>query len=556
MITTPSTYILRPFQNRQVESVFREWETFDSTMFVSPTGTGKSTTFTEIVRRAYPKRSMILVHREELLFQAWERVEKHGGVDCDLEMAALHSNEHSMFGKKTCVVATVQSLLSGNRLQKFRPETFGYLILDECHHYTAKSYRKIIEYFRQNKELKVVGCTATPDRADESALGQIFDSVADDYEILDAVRDGWLVMPLQQMITVSGLDFSHCKTTAGDLNGADLAAIMEAEEVLQGVAAPSIEIIGNKRTLAFTSSVKHAEMLCEIFNRHRPYMAAWVCGKTPKEDRRDILTRFKGGEIQVLCNCGVLTEGFDCPEVEVIIQARPTKSRCLYAQIIGRSLRPLPGLVDPFETPEERRAAIAASAKPNALILDFVGVSGKHKLCHTGELLSGRFTDEEIEMAEKAAKKAGKPVDMTDEMAKAHELMEERKRNEAARKAKLVAKASYTVASVSAFDVWQVEPERERGWSAGKSFSEKQRPLLLKLGVNPDEISYHKGKQLIDEQFRRWAQKLCTFKQAKLLRRYGYETKDLSMTAASSLIDALAKNNWQKPAQPDSNNPF
>ena len=108
-----------------------------------------------------------------------------------------------------------------------------------------------------------------------------------------------------------------------------------------------------RRALVFTASVKAAEMTAEIFNRHRAGMASWVCGKTDREEQRRVLADFAAGKLQVVCNCGVLTEGFDDPGVEVIIMGRPTKSRSLYSQMVGRSTRPLPGVVDGPETAEE-----------------------------------------------------------------------------------------------------------------------------------------------------------------------------------------------------------
>jgi len=546
---------LRPYQTQAVESVFEEWKEKRSTLIVEPTGCGKTTIFTEVIRRAQPRRAIVLTHREELLTQAARRIESQANVTCDIEMGNLRAST-SLFSRSECIVATVQSLYSGGegeeRMLKFRPQDFGLLICDEAHHYTSPSFRKVIDYFRQNPELKVLGVTATPDRTDEQALGQIFESVAHDYEILDAIHDGWLVPVQQQMVEVQSLDFSKVRTTAGDLNGADLAALMEAEETLQGVASSSIEIIGGRRTLAFTSSVKHAEMLCDIFNRHRPDMAAWVCGATHKQLRRETLEKFSSGQTQVLVNCGVLTEGFDCPQVEVIIQARPTKSRCLYAQIIGRSLRPLPGIVDGLETPEERTTAIKQSQKPSALIVDFVGNAGRHKLMTTADILGGNVSDEAIENAVKRATKEGKSVNMVDMLEAEEERLrrfEELRRKEAARKAHLVGKATFSTRTVDAFDAYQMEPTRSRGWDDGKRLSEKQNGVLLKAGINPEGLPYAQAKQLLNEQFRRWNQKLCTYKQAKLLQKHGYQTKDLPMTEASRLIDALAKNGWRKPQE-------
>lgn len=547
---------LRHYQKDAVENVFEQWKEKSSTLIVAATGTGKTTTFTEIIRRNLPKRALILVHREELMKQARERLLDQAEIDCDIEMADLRAST-SEFNRAPCVVATVQTLYSGNnglgRMARFDPNDFGLLICDEAHHYVSPAYRKVIDYFRQNKDLKVLGVTATPDRTDEEALGQIFETVAHAYEILDAINDGWLVPVDQQMVHVQGLDFSGMRTTAGDLNGADLAAIMEKEEILQGVASSSIKIIGDKRTIAFTSSVKHAEMLSDIFNRHRFGMSDWICGKTNKKERAEKLEMFKEGKTQVMVNCGVLTEGFDCPEVEVIIQARPTKSRCLYAQIIGRSLRPLPGIIDHLEMKEARRLAIKRSVKPSALIIDFVGNAGRHKLMSSADILGGNVSDEAIERAIDFAKKTGKPLRMNDALGECETMikaeLDEKRQKEIARKHKLVAEARYLTTKINPFDAFQLDFVKERGWDSGKTYSEKQRMFLLKIGINPDEMGYANGVRLIAEQCRRYREKLCTSKQAALLQKHGYETRELKMADASKLIDALAKNGWRRPVE-------
>jgi superfamily II DNA or RNA helicase len=463
--------------------------------------------------------------------------------------------EGSLFGQARVVVSTIQTQCSGGdgggRMSKFDPQRFGVLIIDEAHHATSPSYRRVIDYYRTNPALKVLGVTATPDRADEEALGQVFQSVAFDYEVLDAIHDGWLVPIEQQMVHVEGLDYSSIRTTAGDLNGGDLAAVMEAEKNLQQMASASLTIIGQRRALVFTASVKAAEMTAEIFNRHRSGMAGWVCGKTDREDRRRVLADFAAGKLQVVCNCGVLTEGFDDPGVEVIIMGRPTKSRSLYSQMVGRSTRPLPGVVDGPDTAEARRAAIAASAKPSCLVVDFVGNAGKHKLVTSADILGGKVSEEAVELAVTRARKAGGPVNMTEALDKAEEELREQKRlAEAARRARLVATARFTTQSVDPFDVLHLNPVKARGWDAGRHLTEKQRSLLAKQGINPDGISFSQGRQLISEIFRRWDGKLCSFKQAKVLRKYGYNT-EVSFAEASATIDALAKNGWQKPVAPE-----
>jgi superfamily II DNA or RNA helicase len=541
---------LRPYQSDASDAIFKEWQDNDSTLVVMPTGGGKTILFADVIRRVFPRRALVIAHREELIFQARDKIQRVTGLRADVEMGEYRA-DGGLFGAARVVVSTIQTQCSGGdgggRMAKFDPQRFGVLIIDEAHHATSPSYRRVIDYYRTNQALKILGVTATPDRADEEALGQVFQSVAFDYEVLDAIHDGWLVPIEQQMVHVEGLDYSSIRTTAGDLNGGDLAFVMEAEKNLQQMASASLTIIGPRRALVFTASVKAAEMTAEIFNRHRAGMASWVCGKTDREERRRVLADFAAGKVQVVCNCGVLTEGFDDPGVEVIIMGRPTKSRSLYSQMVGRSTRPLPGVADGPETADERRAAIAASAKPSCLVVDFVGNAGKHKLVTSADILGGKVSEEAVELAVTLARKAGGPVNMTEALDEAEaELHEQKRLAEAARRARLVATARFTTQAVDPFDVLHLDPVKPRGWDNSHQLTEKQRSLLAKQGINPDRISFSQGKQLIAEIFRRWDGKLCSFKQAKVLRKYGYNT-DVSFIEASATIDALAKNGWRKP---------
>lgn len=547
--------ILRNYQRNASDAVFREWRESGSTLVVMPTGTGKTVLFADVLRRSFPRRGLVLAHRQELIFQACDKISRAARLKCEVEMGEYRAHtDGGLFGRAQVVVSTIQTQTAGGdgggRMTKFDPTHFGVLVIDEAHHACSSSYRRVLNYFRAgNPNIKILGVTATPDRADEEALGQVFETVAFDYEILDAIHDGWLVPIEQQMVSVDGLDYSGIRTTAGDLNGADLAAVMESERNLQGIAGPSIEIIGSRRALVFTSSVKCAETICEIFNRHRSGMAAWVCGKTPKDDRRRILSEFSSGKVQVVCNCGVLTEGFDDPGVEVVIMGRPTKSRSLYSQMVGRSTRPLPGVVDGPETPEERREAIAGSAKPSALIVDFVGNSGRHKLVTSADILGGNVSDEAVERAISKARKSGRPVRMAEVLDEEEErIKEERRLAEEARKARLVARAKYSTQSIDPFDVFQIEPVKPRGWDAGKQLTEKQRAMLARAGIDPDSLPYSQAKQMIGELINRYEKKLCTLSQAKVLRRFGYQT-DVSFEKASELITAIKNNGWKRPQE-------
>ena len=534
---------MRGYQRDALLAVKVAWQDVVSALVVMPTGTGKTILFASLIRSCFPARALVLAHREELVFQAADKVNAVTGFDCQVEMANYRADLGvGLFGGPQVVISTIQTQCSGadgsGRMTRFDPAMFGVLIVDEGHHATSATYRRVIDYYRQNPALKVLGVTATPDRTDEESLGQVYDIVAYDYEILDAIEDGWLAPIKQQLVEVSGLDFSAVRTTAGDLNGADLARVMEEERNLHEIAGPTVEITGDRRALVFAASVSQAERLSDILNRHREGCAGWVCGKTPKEERRKTLAAFSSGKLQYVVNVGVLTEGFDDPGVEVVVMGRPTKSRSLYAQMVGRATRPLPGLVDGVETAEARRAAIAGSGKPACLVVDFVGNSGRHKLMTSADILGGNVSDEACERALEKARESPGPVDMAEALEEQQRAIEIERVRESARRAGLKAKASWASRSVSPFDVFDLSPVKARGWNSGKSLSEKQRAILEKAGIDPDSVDYAGGRQLLNEIFRRWDAGLCSYKQARILRKHGH-TGNESREVASVLLDGI-----------------
>lgn len=522
---------LRDYQEAAANGVFEAWKENTSALAVLPTGLGKTVLFAEIIRRMHERgaRAMVLAHREELITQAADKIKRVTGLDAEIEMGEYHVK--SWWGDlPPVIVSTVQTQCAGGdgagRMSKFDPQEFGLVVIDEAHHATSSTYRRCVDWYCQNPNCKVLGVTATPDRADEAALGQVFDAVAYEYQVLDAINNGWLVPIEQQMVTVGTLDFSQCRTTAGDLNQGDLAEVMENERNLQGVAAPTVEICGEKRAIVFAATVEQAEKLAEILNRYRPDKAAWLCGKTDKEDRRRMLADFKAGKLQFIVNVGVLTEGFDDSGVEVVVMARPTKSRSLYAQMAGRGTRPhdtVAGLLGDIPTAAERCKMIRESVKPSCLIVDFCGNSGRHKLCCTADILGGKLDDEVIAEVARRAKEGGKPVDMTEELAKVKAEIEERKKREAATRAGLQARAQFLVTKIDPFSQWDITPVQERGWDRGKKFSPKQAQVLLeRIGVDPNKIPYGQGKQLLDEYFRRIQGGYASLKQAALLKKRGF----------------------------------
>lgn len=903
---------------------------------------GKTVVFAHVINRMRSMgRCKVLAHREELIFQARDKIEKVTGIRPDVEMASMWASERGLFGQKSpVVVSTVQTQNAGGdgegRKARFDPDEFILVVVDEAHHATADSYRKVIDYYRQNPKLKVLGVTATPDRHDEEALGQVFGSVAFEYGIVDAIADGFLTPIRQQVVSVSDLDLSQVRTTAGDLNGADLAKVLEFEKNLHGMVAPTLEIVGDRKTLIFAASVAQAERIAEIINRHKSGAAECIFGNTEKDRRRELLRQYATGMFQFLVNVGVAclddqaeiltsdgwvghdkishehkianwdegriffdkplavevrdrrpdermvvletknrsirvtddhrmlyrtlqrgrfqvcrahelvdrkaelpicgvsepadivpeqeassgrrlsanayalrrngmdaasalavaseraafrdalryaapaeltdaecefigfwlgdgtrsklknggveyllwqaesypnlvgwidallvrigvdsrrrikpprraggsrviqwslprgtgfgpqrrrgvyriepyldkdgsellwglnerqfaclcrglwmadgehgdasepigdqwrvcntnrrlldhiqaiaccrgyranisdgvtntdvghrplwrlslsrrqshamtkyrlqfedgwkpekvwcvrshtgfivtrrrgtvtitgnTEGFDAPDIDVVVMGRPTESRALYAQMLGRGTRPLPGLVDGVETPDARRDAIAGSAKPHLLVLDFVGNAGRHKLIHAADILGGNYSDNIVERAKREIVRKGKDADVSEELKKAErEQREEEAKFEEAKRRTLKFGVKHTARDVNPFDVLDLVPEREPGWHRGRQPSEKMIEMLERHGIqNPERLSFVQAGQLCGEIIKRFKEKRPTFRQARLLQRYGYETKDMLMDDAKRLIDAIKANGWRRPPE-------
>ena len=525
---------LRDYQVSAVNGVLDAFKTANSALVVLPTGCGKTVVFAEVISRILGKapssHAMILAHREELVLQAADKIASVTGLDCEIEMG--ERRVIGMMGQlPPVVISSVQTQTSGNgertRMQRFEPTDFSLVVIDEAHHATSPTYRKCIDwYLKDNPNCRLLGVTATPDRADELALGSVFERVAASYDVSDAIGDGWLVPVEQRLVTVGSLDFSHIRSTAGDLNQGELAEVMEDERNLHEVASPVLGILKEKRAIIFATTVRQAERLTEILNRSAPNSADWVCGATPKEDRHRKLADFKAGRTRYMVNVGVLTEGFDDAGVEAVVMARPTKSRALYAQMIGRATRPaaeIAARLGEIATPEARRDAIARSSKPSCLVLDFVGNSGRHKLITSADILGGKYPDEVVERAKSKAK--DKAVDMREALesaAREHDEIERRKAAQAERRKAITAMARYCTTRVNPFDRFDLVPVQIRPDDPPRHYSPAQALLLREqFRVDPTRLPYAQGKQLLDEYGRRRNAGLASYRQSLLLNRKG-----------------------------------
>lgn len=519
-----------------------------STMVMMATGTGKTVVMCEAAR-LFPKhlgRIMMIAHREELVNQAAEKFRRSCGDVVGIEMGDQCLNESLPLQlKPRIVVASIDTLNAGRsepRYLKFDPMEFGFIMDDECHHCPAPSRRRLHGHFKQNPKCKFLGVTATPDRADEKSLGACYQSVAFEYDILTAIDEGYLVPIQQQFVQVDGLDLSKCDSNKRDLLDDDVAEVMRKSENLYAVADSTRRIANGRKTLIFTASVQHAHDVADILCGYEPDSAIAIDGKTDKSIRPHQLKRFARGEFKYLVNCGVFLEGYDEPTIEVVSMARPTKSRALYSQAIGRGTRPLYGVIENLNDPVARRSAIACCPKPHLTVLDFVGNSGQHKLICTADILGGEEPDEVLEWATKAAKnRGGAPVDMRDEIEEARKEIEADRQRKTMR---ITPKANFRTSMVDPFSILDVTVRREPGWFKGKRPTEPMRNALVKMGIDQQTVakaSFFEAKVLLDKMSQRRKQNLSSFKQMRLLQKNGIDATGMTFAEASARIDKIAK---------------
>lgn len=518
------TIELRPYQVEALANIEEALTRVRSTLLVAATGCGKTTIFAEhIARRSHRGPALVLAHRTELIEQAAKRIRTQTGLGVSIEKAERYAEMNS-----PVVIASVQTLGEG-RLRRWAPDHFADLIVDECHHAIAPSYRTIIDHFAG---AKVLGVTATPDRADEQAMGQVFDEVAHIYEIGDAITDGWLCRIRAMYIRCDAVDLAGVHTVAGDLNQGELEMVMSSEAALHQVARPTIEEAGDRPTAVFTTSVANAHRMAEVFNRYQPNSTRAIDGTTDETTRRRTLSDFDQGRFQRIINVGVLTEGWDCPRVACISMGRPTKSRALYAQMAGRGTRPFPG-------------------KADLLLLDFVGNAGKHRLVSAADILAGKYPEDIVAAAQEAIEK-DPGADVYHALASAEAAAQRAAAEEAARlaaaarRAAAKTKVTYQKVEVDPFKLMDIAPSRYAGRFGDAPATESQLALLAKKKIPaPANLSKRDASRLLDAAFDRQDQGLCTFGQAKWLSEIGYD-KNLSFDQARGVLDAYVANGRQR----------
>lgn len=483
----------RPYQQRGLAKAWEEYDRGTRGMLCrQATGTGKTVTASLLIKewlRRDPRRNraMVMADQRELVWQFADEIRDVTGIAPRIEMGDRRVYRAE---DPEIVVACRQSLQErvvggerASRLYSFDNTLNWLLIPDEAHRWSPKlkSVRHIIDWFGHNPNSFWFGITATPYRSDGVSLAKMFPVPVLDYPLLTlsldgesvpppcAISDGWAVPYAQKFIRLRGVDFTKLDVVAGDWQDDQLQEVLIEQERIVGMCDPMLDIVGERRTLIFSPGVDMARRVSAYLNAKADRtVCRWLDGSIPDETRRDVYRAHKNGEFQFLSVCGLCREGYNDPGIGAVAVFRPTKSQSLGEQMKGRGGRPIERL-DHLATAEERIAAIAASAKPNCIIIDLVGVSNMPEGATTAQIYASAINEEDREEVVRRTNIAltqapeGQEADVVSAIKKAREELaaeraaaraerEERLRieqEEFKKRIALGARANYTVTDVN-----------------------------------------------------------------------------------------------------------
>lgn len=351
-----------PYQQEAIEATLTEYDKgVRKMMHVMATGTGKTATFSflyEALKSRLPGKMLIVAHTDELVRQNAETAAavnptKSVGIEMSGEYAdadsEIVSTSVQTFGRK-----------DSKRPARFAPEEFDKIVVDEAHHGTTDGYRRVLDHFgvlHPGSKSLLLGVTATPHRPDGEALSDLFDKVVYVYPIRRAITEKYLV-PIRGYRVTTDTSLEDITGNDGDFVKSELSSAVNTSKRNDRIVSAYSKHAESRRALAFCVDIEHAKALALTFNvKGIPAAAVW--GDDPM--RKEKLDAFRDGKIQVLCNCNVLTEGYNDPGIACILLARPTLSSVLFTQMVGRGTRLHPGKID-------------------LLVIDFVDGTNKHSL--------------------------------------------------------------------------------------------------------------------------------------------------------------------------------
>jgi superfamily II DNA or RNA helicase len=520
-------------------------EAVNAVASIMATGTGKTYTICKgvIVPVAvkYKRKVLVVVNQDELINQWLECLEERCGIIALREQAG-YDFTRGLGQVDTVVVVASEQSLRGERLRRIAPDFFDLVIHDECDLSLAPKWTELFEWLVGARH---IGITATPKRLDGAYITERFTVVPKDaqYYITQAVKEGWLVRPIMQQAQHETIDLSKLRVTAGDINLKDLDAVIR--DSLSGMVEASIPLMEGRPTIVYTPTVFTAQLAAEFYEQ-AGLRTDFISAKT--DAKSEIFKRARAGEIDVLCNCALVTRGVDLPIMENVVLARPTASTALFTQMVGRVMRPY------FETDENGNVTYT---KTVCRIINFAWKFEKkrHTLADPIDLYDTRDKDEKvIKMAKQMVRdKLEADPDAIIEAEEIMEMAEQRIREEIKRNVKYQAKnikAQITVLDPLVLDILKVPQRPATNWMEAKEATNAQKELLRKWKYDPDRIenlTMQKASRLIEEAKRRREANLCTWPQAKTLIRCGV---DMDVAREMSFQEAVQQLNILLPQQP------
>ena len=540
---------LRPYQLESLDAIDAAVAAGQrSGVIALATGLGKTVTAANAIKRR--------IHLGRALFTApLDAVVSQSAVAIQAELPAhpvgIVNAQLNQINSQI-VVASLQTLARERRIAQLEASiqthgAFSTIVIDECH-LQLDAIKRAVERL-STPETVLIGLSATPFRGDNRGLNEVFETVFSEMDIVKGIRAGYLVEPDALRFQLKGADFSKVHVRKGDLEAKELEEVMKSAGFAEQITKHWQEHASDRRTVVFLPKVQMAYELAE-FMRAGGIRAEALGGGTGKGDRRDIFKRYESGETQVLCNVLVLSTGWDSPITDCLVMARPTQSKALYLQAMGRGLRTLPRVIDGLETAEERLAAIAASAKPSCLVMDMIGVTGRHKLMTVADLVGTEKPKERRKLTEL--------VDDAETEQREKAEQEERERIEAelvAQRVKLINDTPFQGKPKRELFTWQTDFFTGRETLYVKDVTIQVRQMADKQSwiASDDKQQFrfvngsaegckkaaeeHAKKVLFSDQNAPWAKKPATEKQLGMLRRFKIPFKDgISSGEASALI--------------------
>jgi superfamily II DNA or RNA helicase len=361
----------RPYQVACKQAIKQNYDRgVTKQLVVSATGTGKRIMSLDLTRH-FP-RTLFLAHREELIQQAQEEIEQL----FPFQSGIIKGSRFEIHKKVT--IASVQTLY--NRLDKINPESFDLIIIDEAHHYCAKSYLKTVRHFQPKL---MIGWTATPKRLDGLSLSNIAEKIVFEYRIQDGIKEGFLA-PVTAYQIKTGTSIANVKKSAGDFNVGELSQAVDTLARNQRIVDKYREYADGRQAIAYCVDIDHAYHLRDVFRKEGYSCETIVSDQERCDNRSDLVDDFKNGKIQILTNVNILTEGFDYSDVGAVLMARPTQSETLYVQCVGRGTR---------IKSQQFRDRFNTNA---TIVLDFVDNTGRHSLVNSYELEKDKPIEERM----------------------------------------------------------------------------------------------------------------------------------------------------------------